>query len=352
MKNIYIAGNPDSGKTAVALGLALKFKELGYRVGYFKPVDTGRKTASGKIPGGDAVLMKHVLEMDAPVGLISPAKAGPAYLSRPGANLISLQEIKSAFDEISRDCDVVLVEGAIYPYALSSVGLDATALAREFGSHIVTVMKAENDFSLDQVMFYNRYLAQRHNLAGTVFNNVPRALLAKTEGIFKPILEDAGFPVLGIIPSRPEISAPTVSEYQEVLGAEVLVGQEHMDRLVEDVVVGAMTMDSALAYLRRAANKAVVLGGDRADLAMAALETHTSVLILTGGLYPNVSVLARAGEKGVPVLLTYQDTYTAIEMLGQVSRHLKPTDQTGIDVARDNINLYFDWQRLVKTLEL
>ncbi|MBF7082190.1 phosphotransacetylase family protein [Desulfallas sp. Bu1-1] len=352
MKNLYIIGNPDSGKTAVALGLALKFKELGYRVGYFKPVDTGRKSASGKIPGGDAVLMKHVLEMEAPVGLISPAKAGPSYLSRPGANMTSLREIRSAFDEISRDCDVVLVEGAIYPYAMSSVGLDPLTLAREFGSQIITVMKVENDFSLDQAIFYNRYMAQRQTLAGTVFNNVPRPLLAKTEGVFKPILEEAGFKTLGVIPSRPEISAPTVSEYQERLGADVLVGQENMDRLVEDVVVGAMTMESALTYLRRAANKAVVLGGDRSDLALAALETHTSVLILTGGLYPNVKVLARAGEKGVPVLLTHQDTYTVIEMLGQVSRHLKPNDQAGIDVARDNVNRYCDWQQLVKALEL
>jgi len=113
-----------------------------------------------------------------------------------------------------------------------------------------------------------------------------------------------------------------------------------------------MTMDSALAYLRRAANKAVVMGGDRADLALAALETHTSVLILTGGLYPDVKVLARAGEKGVPVILTYQDTYTVIEMISQVHRHLKPNDKAGIAIARENAELYCDWKLLQETLGL
>jgi len=352
MKNLFVAGNPGSGKTAVALGLALKFKELGYRVGYFKPVDSGRKSASGKIPGGDAVLMKEVLGMEAPAGLISPVMAGPGYLNKFGGKAGTIDEIMDAYRQVSEGYDIMLLEGAVYPYALASVGLDSAVLAKKLESLLLNVFKVEDDYSLDQAIFYNSYMAcMRTPVAGTVFSNVSRILLAKAEDIFRMNLEEKGYRTLGVIPSRPEIAAPTVGEYQERLGAEVLVGHENMDRLVEDVIVGAMTMDSALTYLRRAANKAVVLGGDRADLALAALETHTSVLILTGGLYPDVKVLSRAGEKGVPVLLTYQDTYTVIEMLGEVSRHIKPTDKVGISIALDNINRYCDWQYLLKVLD-
>jgi hypothetical protein len=351
MKNLLVIGNPGSGKTAVALGLALKFKDMGYRVGYFKPVDNGRKSASGKVPGGDAVLMKHMLDMEAPVGIISPVMAGPSYLTRFGENAGNLQDIKGAYSEVARDCDIVLVEGAVYPYALAAVGLDAFAMARELDAKVLIVQQVEDDYSLDQALFYNRYLVgQQVPSAGTVFSNVPRPLLAKTEGIFRPAMEKAGFNITGIIPSRPEISSPTVEEYRERLGGEVLVGRENMDRLVEDVVVGAMTMDSALTYLRRAANKAVVMGGDRSDLALAALETHTSVLILTGGLYPDVRVLARAGEKGVPVILTYQDTYTVIEMVSHLSRHLKPNDKAGIAIAKENVEQYCDYQSVLDSL--
>ncbi len=353
MKNLFIMGNPASGKTAVALGLALKFKDKGYQVGYFKPVDSGRKSASGKIPGGDAVLMKHVLSLEAPAGQFSPVIAGPSYLSKFDRHANVMEEIKAAYAEVSRNCDIMLIEGAVYPYVLAAIGLDAVTLARELDARVLVVLKTEDDHTLDLAIFYNRYLAAQHvNTLGTVFSNVPRPLLAKAEGVFRPALEEAGFKTVGIIPSRPEISAPTVGEFQEALGGEILVGQENMDRLVEDVVVGAMTMESALTYLRRAANKAVVLGGDRADLALAALETHTSVLILTGGLYPDVKVLARASEKGVPVILTYQDTYTVIEMLGQVSRHIKPTDKVGITIALENVNQYCDWQYLLQALEL
>ncbi|MCL2337874.1 MAG: DRTGG domain-containing protein [Firmicutes bacterium] len=352
MKNLFVIGNPGSGKTALALGLALKFKELGYRVGYFKPVDSGRKSASGKILGGDAVLMREVLNMDAPAGLISPFMAGSSYLNKFGGKAGAIDEIIDAYREVAKGYDIMLMEGAVHPFALASVGLEAALLAPKLDALLLNAAKAEDDYSLDQAMFYNNYMACRQaTVAGTVFTNVTRTLLAKVEDIFCPAMEEAGQKTLGVIPSRPEIVAPTVGEFQERLGGEVLVGHEHMDRLVEDVIVGAMTMESALAYLRRAANKAVVLGGDRADLALAALETHTSVLILTGGLYPDVKVLSRAAEKGVPVLLTHQDTYTVIEMLNQVSRHIKPSDKVGIAVALDNVNRYCDWQYLLKILE-
>ncbi len=352
MKNLFIMGNPDCGKTTVVVGLALKLKEAGYKVGYFKPVDNGRKTATGKVPGGDAVLLKDALGMEAPLGLISPAKTGPSYLGIFDQDY-NLQQIKSAFKEISSDYDVMLVEGAIFPYALSSVGMDSVSLARELDSMVVNVVKVENDFSLDLAIMYNNYVVCRQaQAAGTIFVNVPRALQAKVEGVFRPALADAGYKTLGIIPNRPELSSPTVAEYQERLGGELLVGHDNMDRLVEDVVVGAMTMDSALTYLRRAANKAVILGGDRADLALAALETHTSVLVLTGGLYPDVKVLAKAGEKGVPVILTYQDTYTVIEMLSQVHRHLKPNDKIGIAIARENFEQYCDYHAIIEILGL
>ena len=78
-----------------------------------------------------------------------------------------------------------------------------------------------------------------------------------------------------------------MAEFYDILGGEILAAHDHLHLPVEDVVIGAMTTAGALTYLRRAANKAVILGGDRADLALAALETSTSVLILTGGLYPD-----------------------------------------------------------------
>jgi len=346
VKSLYLAGPAGSGKTAVAVGLALKFCREGYKVSYFKPVGAGG-------PGGadtDAVLMKEVLSLDLPLEVIVPCEAGPSYLSR-GKKLDYKKEVAAAYREVREGYDIVMVEGATFPYVMASCGMDAASLAAELGCAVVTLVRVKNDYDLDAAIYTNSYFAGKGiHLAGSIFSHVQRPLLAKTEGVYKPIMEEMGFATLGILPARLEIAAPTVAEFKDALGGEVLTGDDKMDLLVEDVVVGAMTMESALKYLRRAANKAVVLGGDRADLALAALETNTSALILTGGLYPDVKVLARASEKGVPVILVHMDTYNTIEKLGEVTRHLRPGDVRGIEVARENIEKHCDWQKILNAL--
>lgn len=350
MNSLFVMGTPASGKTAVSLGLALKFRQEGYRVSYFKPVGIASRTPREE--DEDGVLMKSVLEMEHPVHEIVPYTVGPSYLSG-NRKCASLQEIKSYYRKIAEDSDIVIVGGAGFPHIMGCVGLDSITLAREFKSTAVYLIHIENDFSIDNAIFINSYLECRGiPIAGNVFNNVPRLLLAKTEGVYRPLIEERGYRSLGVIPHRPEIASPTVAEYYEVLGGEILTGEENMERVVEDVLVGAMTIESALGYLRRAPNKALITGGDRADIALAALETSTSALILTGGLYPDVKVIARAAERGTPVLLVHYDTYTTLEKCAEITKHIRPTDRRGIDMALENVDKYVDWRGILNTLNL
>ncbi|TEB14828.1 Phosphate acetyltransferase [Pelotomaculum sp. FP] len=349
MKSLYIMGTPGSGKTVVALGLAQKLQQEGYRVGYFKPVANGRNM-TGKVDL-DSVLMKEVLHLNISLEKIAPITASPFYLSAQASLKDGLAVIMDAYDEIASFSDIVIIDGALSIDILASYGLDSVSLAKKFGSKALMVLKIENDYSLDNAIFMNKHLALAEvPIMGTIFSNVPRPLYAKTGGVYSPILEQAGYKTLGVIPTRPEIASPTVGEYFDMLGGEILTGHERLDLHVEDMVIGGMTMASALTYLRRAANKAVILGGDRADLALAALETSTSVLILTGGLYPDVKVIARAEEMGVPIILVHYDTYTTVEKMGQVSRHIQPTDKTSIGVALENIVTHCNWEHIVNNL--
>ena len=125
-----------------------------------------------------------------------------------------------------------------------------------------------------------------------------------------------------------------------------------MNRLVEEVVIGTMTIESALGYLRRAPNKALITGGDRSDMALTALETSTSVIIFTGGLYPDVRVLAQAEEKGVPVILVHEDTYTTVENLHSVYRSIHPDNTAAIKIVRDLIDKHVDCRPILKCVKL
>ncbi len=348
MKNLYIIGYPGTGKTMMALGLALKFKELGKKVAYFKPVGIPPRINSQV--DEDAVLMKEVLEMESPISEIVPCRAGQSYLTSV-VNTHLFDTIQKAYTSVSKDMDIVIIDGAIKPHIYKSWGLDDLSLAMKFNAGVLVTVKIENDFSLDETIFLNDLVASKNiQLLGTVFNNIPLPILSKVTDIFSSILKEKGYRTLGVIPRCDDIAAPTVGEFYKELGGELLAGHDYLHLLVEDIMVGAMSLEGAIKYLRRSVNKAVVLGGDRSDIALAALETGTSALILTGGMYPDVKVLARADEKRVPVILVHYDTYTTVEMLNRVTRHIIPGENKAIQIIKENISKYCDWKSVLAEL--
>lgn len=348
MKSIFLGGMAGSGKTAIALGLALKLQEQGLKVGYFKPVSTKRLQNN---QDQTVQLFRKALALQHDTEIVSPVRIGP-YCPK-GNQRRDPKKLKkaitNAWKTVTEGNDVVLVDGSLSPYTAASMGLDAISLVKMLDSTLLYVIRMEDDYSIDKSVFYNNHFKMAGiPVIGNIFNNVERTILDKTKGIYAPIMEERGYPVLGVIPRKAEISSPTVYEYYEALGGELLTEENvGMNRLVEDVVVGSMTIESALGYLRRAPNKAVITGGDRSGMAITALETGTSVLILTGGLYPDVSVISRAIEKKVPVILVHYDTYTTIERIHAVNRRIRPDDDVGFRIAHENVSEHCNWNAIV-----
>jgi hypothetical protein len=95
----------------------------------------------------------------------------------------------------------------------------------------------------------------------------------------------------------------------------VLTDNLDPDALVETFTVGAMTADAALSRFRRTKNKAVITGGDRTDIQLAALETPTELLILTGNLQPSPLIIQQAEMLNVPILLVKDNTMETVEIV-------------------------------------
>jgi len=74
-----------------------------------------------------------------------------------------------------------------------------------------------------------------------------------------------------------------------------------------------MTAEAALSRFRKQINKAVITGGDRTDIQLAALETSTTCLILTGNLHPSPLIVKQAEEFGVAILLVPLNTIETVE---------------------------------------
>jgi len=108
--------------------------------------------------------------------------------------------------------------------------------------------------------------------------------------------------------------------------------------MIERFCVGAMDVEHALRVFRGIPRKAVVTGGHRTDIQLAALETDTVCLVLTGGVAPNELILARAREKGVALLTVAEDTVATVDrfesLLGRLRIREPEKARRGVELVR------------------
>ena len=342
------------GKSMFCLGLALTMREKGLKVGYFKPVGWEMaRDLKGRRIDEDAQLMKEILNLKVPLNVVSPIVLGARFLeerSKIDPNAAE-QRVLQSYERASEGMDIMILEGPQSLGVGTSIGVDCISLTKKLGSRTVLISKVDNDAVIDKILLTKTFMdAVSVDFIGAILNCIPKTSLERIKGYATPILREHHINVLGVMPDNVSIRAPTVGEICENITCTVLTRKDKMDLLVEDLLVGAMTPESALSYFRRSLRKAVITGGDRAGVQLAALQTDTSVLILTGNIYPDVRILARAEELGVPVLLVPYDTFTTVKEVANLSGRIKPRDTKKIELAKNLVTEYVDWKSILNSL--
>lgn len=97
----------------------------------------------------------------------------------------------------------------------------------------------------------------------------------------------------------------------KTLGGKILCGHELSREEDLDMMIGAMKLETFQERLERyAAEKLVVVVGDRWDIQQLAIRESVRVMIVTGGLPIEDKVLASAEQNGVTVISSPHDTST------------------------------------------
>jgi uncharacterized protein len=352
MVSLYVVSTePFSGKTSLCHGIAARLTRDGLRVGYFKPlVLFGRRVEGGTI-SEDVAFMRQSLDLMEGDELLAPVVMDAAAREGAGAGRPNdyAMRIDRAFAEVSRGKDVLVVEGARELVEGISLDLSPQGLAKRLGARVLAVVKYSSDLLADGLLAAQSLFGER--LIGAVINQVPGQRLEFVEQGIAPFLKSRGIPIFAALPQERLLLSVTINEIAEMLGGEVLNSPERGEELVENFMVGAMSVDSALSYFRRKPNKVVITGGDRADIELAALETSTRGLVLTGNLRPNPIILGRAEELGVPLILAKQDTHSAIEIIQQFAG--KPRLQPRkVERFEQLLSERFDFARLYADLQI
>ncbi|MBE9566478.1 MAG: phosphotransacetylase family protein, partial [Proteobacteria bacterium] len=206
------------------------------------------------------------------------------------------------------------------------------------------------DVSVEEVLLARRLLGER--FAGVIFNFVAPDDEEAVHGELGQHLERRGIPVLGVLPPDELLSAITVRELMANLPAKLLCCEKGVDELIVHFVIGAMGVASAAKYFRQLADKAVITGGDRADIQLAALQTATKAIVLTGNIYPSAVIVKRAQQLGIPLLLASHDTLATVARIEEILGRLRVRAATKVQRARALFDKHVDLDRIEGALGL
>ncbi|WP_323190103.1 phosphotransacetylase family protein [Halostella sp. PRR32] len=325
-----------TGKTAITLALAQLAREGGESVSYMKPKGTRLQSNVGKTMDDDPMLARELLGLDAEMHEMEPIVYSPTFVEQAIRGREDPEELRDTvaerFDSIAADADHVFVEGGGSLTTGGIVDLTDDQIADIIDARVVLVATYERPSDADDIIAAADRLGDR--LDGVVFNLVADANFDALETDVVPFLEGRGITVYGVLPRDRDLAGVTVGELAEELAADV-VTDVPTDGYVERFSVGAMGADEALRHFRRTKDAAVITGGDRADIHTAALEAPgVRCLILTGGHRPSGSVVGKAADKGVPILLVQTDTLTTVDRAEEVVRSGRTRDAETVATMR------------------
>lgn len=339
---ILVASNTGyAGRTFISLGLALKLMDMGYKVGVMQPFGTAPVQSGKDSYDADALFIKETLGLDEPLDVISPFVMSYEVqtLLYQGKAVEAKKRVLAAYNVFKKK-DFLFLCGASDFFEGALLGIDTLSLAEEMKAQVLMVEPWRGDSSADSLFGVRAILGKRY--AGSVINKVPEAMIEHVKNTVKPFLEHKGVPVFGVIPRDKFLESVTVRQLNEILNGKVLCCEDKLDEFVENFLVGAMDVDSALNYFRRTLNKAVITGAHRTDIQLAALDTSTKCIILTGGFQTNEVVLGKARARGIPVLTTSDDTFSAISKIELRMGKSSIREKRKIERAKDLISAGFD----------
>lgn len=359
-KKIFIASTEArSGKSLVTIGLFRALQGIIPHVGYMKPI--AQRLDGDRSHDCDAALIRSIFDLQDDIATINPTSMADAQ----GDQDDFFEKVFAAYDTVSTGKDVVLIEGTDYTSAVAALEFDINAeLAKNLVAPVLLVANGANK-SIDEIVSAVGEVGESVqslgcNLLGAVINRFkqPDPENALTE--LRKRLNESKISLFGVLPPRPRLSGPRLSEVAERLDASIVYQGDDMSKVVTEPLILAMTPENALSYMKDKEGLLLITPGDRVDVIFAALNAQESSmypkysgLILTGGLVPGKNVrnmFKGMRDTDMTILSVKEDTYTVGLRVNETSGELTADDTEKTTMVFNLIERNLDIDRLYREL--
>lgn len=351
---IYIGSTSSfAGKNtlATAFGLYLQSQEI--NTGYMKALGANPTDIDG-IPGDeDSIFVQNMLGLNHPSELVTPVLVTQDFkfdTFNGVSRTPELEKIKKSFAKLKQSHQTMIVAGCSAMHYAKHFGLDGFVIAKELDLKVILMDRFAQGINYDLIIAYGERIGDR--LLGVVLNDVPSAYMDEVVNLSTPYLEKHNIPVLGVIPSDKTLSSISAEELAPKLAGKLISTSNKPSKLMDHFLIGTMQVENFTNYFRKNPNVAVIVGGDRADVQLVAIERECPCLILTGNIYPNEIIRSRAATLGVPIIMVRQDTYSvALKMENVLAKH-KLRNKSKVEHAQKITQDAIDFAAIQKAIGL
>lgn len=345
------------GLISVALGVVRVIENQGLRTCLFKPIAHRDNT----------VLPQQRINI-----LTIPIKQVEKLLSEGRLDEL-LENIVAAYESISKDNDIVVVQGLVqtqdYPYA-ERLNLE---IAKALAAEVILVAAPGNKSPAELVnsidIASHSYGSLQRQMVGCIINKVGGTFDKSGRQQFDLIQDNrellnqidcesisAAFhlhslKLLGCIPWNQELVAPRARDIAQFLQARIINAGDMNTRRITHMTLCARSLPNIVDALKP--GTLIITAGDRADIILATAMASLSgikigALVLTGNYQPETKILElceQALKSGLPIFSVTTDSFRTTVALQNMSTEIPPDDETRLEAVKDYIasHINVDW---------
>lgn len=376
MRQLYLAATGQNrGKTTTSLGLLNGFLSRGLRTGFMKPVGQRTVIDHGEPADEDAVLMHETFGLREPYSVMSPVHIPRGFTKA----YIAGEVVDDLGDRILRaqahyrEHDVLLIEGTGHAGVGAVIGLSNARVAAMLGSPTVIISEGGVGRPIDEIVLNAAlFRANGVTVAGAIVNKVDIDAQPGIARVIASGLAPYDIPLLGVLPVRPILSNPTLEMILEGVHGEVLHEGPDLERVIDDVAVGAMEPRHMLE--RVGPGTLVIVPGDREDVILTLTTAHqlgmadrsnrdqqdqdatraitndhdgaAIGLVLTGGYRPRPAVIDAIRRADLCATLVNEDTYAVASEVHDLLVKTHAADLVKIELIKQLVAGNLDVDRI------
>ncbi|MBN2736576.1 MAG: AAA family ATPase [Spirochaetales bacterium] len=360
LNRIYVAATrQNDGKTFCTLGLLHLFHNQASKIGYIKPVGQQVMLINNQAIDKDAALMMGEFKLEQQFAHMSPV-AVPKGFTRDfldkgqNKNYDLAGNIVKAFEETSRDKDVMIIEGTGHAGVGSVFGLSNAAVAGLLKAKVIIVTCAGIGKPIDEVAL-NTAVFRDHSIdvIGVIVNKVDKEKYDDISHYARLGFKNQGIDVLGVIPYESFLELPKMRHIKKALDLDLLNFSENPDDSLTIETICIPIEDEPGSFKDK--NCLILLSSrDEAwihhHLKELSEMSGQAILLCTKSQSLNYKTLELLAEKMIPVYSTKKGLYDIASILSNLSVKLGREDRKKIDKVKAMISRYVDFDLLSRKI--